>query len=247
MIQKINFTKCRKAVYLNKEFNVEAAQTVEQPNFETVWAGLQEVRQILKENAEQEKQRKESAEEWEKQRKKRAEEWEKQRKERAEEWEKQYRKIRRITEGNAKLIGKLGNRFGEMVEHMVKPNLVKKFRELGYVFTKAYQDATIEDKKNNIITEIDFTLENGDKVMIVEVKSKLTTDDITDHIERMKKVRTHADLHNDKRKYMGAIAGMIMSESEKIFALKNGFYVIEPSGETFTITAPEGSYSVREW
>jgi hypothetical protein len=38
-----------------------------------------------------------------------------------------------------------------------------------------------------------------------------------------------------------------MSESEKIFALKNGFYVIEPSGETFTITAPEGVYSVREW
>jgi len=29
--------------------------------------------------------------------------------------------------------------------------------------------------------------------------------------------------------------------------MKNGFYVIEPSGETFSITAPEGEYSPREW
>jgi hypothetical protein len=29
--------------------------------------------------------------------------------------------------------------------------------------------------------------------------------------------------------------------------LKNGFYVVEPSGETFIITAPEGIYSPREW
>jgi hypothetical protein len=137
--------------------------------------------------------------------------------------------------------------FLEMVEHMVMPNLVKKFRKMGFVFTKAYPHATIEDEKNNIIAEIDITLENGDKVMVVEVKSKLTTDDITDHVERIKKVRTHADLHNDKRKYLGAIAGMVMSQSEKTFALKNGFYVLEPSGETFTITVPEGIYSPREW
>jgi hypothetical protein len=40
---------------------------------------------------------------------------------------------------------------------------------------------------------------------------------------------------------------MVMSDNEKAFAFKNGFYVIEPSGETFNITAPEGIYSPREW
>ena len=48
---------------------------------------------------------------------------------------------------------------------------------------------------HNIITEIDITLENGDKVMIVEVKSKPSTEDITEHLERMEKVKTHANLH----------------------------------------------------
>jgi hypothetical protein len=83
--------------------------------------------------------------------------------------------------------------------------------------------------------------------MIVEVKSKPGAVDITEHIERMLKVRSHADLQNDKRKYLGAVAGMVFNDNEKTFAMKNGFYVIEPSGETFTITAPECIYSLREW
>jgi hypothetical protein len=63
----------------------------------------------------------------------------------------------------------------------------------------------------------------------------------------MEKVRRHGDLHGDKRIYFGAVAGMVFSDNVKTFAMKNGFYVIEPSGETFIITAPEGVYSPREW
>jgi hypothetical protein len=43
------------------------------------------------------------------------------------------------------------------------------------------------------------------------------------------------------------MAGVVFSKSEKTYALKNGFYVIEPSGDTFSITKPEGPYHVREW
>ena len=168
-------------------------------------------------------------------------------KEAAERQKETERQMKESAERLDKQLGKLGNRFGEMVEYQVMPNLVEKFRKLGFVFTKAYPHATIEDDENNIITEIDITLENGDKVMIVEVKSKLSAADISEHIERMQKIRAHADLHGDKRVILGAIAGMIMNKDEKLFALKNGFYVIEPSGETFTITVPEGPYSPREW
>jgi len=157
-----------------------------------------------------------------------------------EKMEKQYRET-------DKRISRLGSRLGEIIEYMVKPNLLKKFGELGFVFTKVYTEATIEDKINNIFTEIDITLEDGDKVMIVEVKSKPDVADIKEHLERMQKVKKHADLHNDKRIFFGAIAGMVVNDNERNFALKNGFYVIEPSGETFNITVPKGAYSPREW
>jgi predicted RNase H-related nuclease YkuK (DUF458 family) len=153
----------------------------------------------------------------------------------------------RITRENAKYIGKMGHDFGDIAEYLVAPRLADKFNELGFVFDKLYRNTEIKSLNNNISTEIDITLENGDKVMIVEVKTKLTTEDIKDHIERMNKVRAHADINGDKRKYLGAVAGVIMTDNERNFAFKCGFYVIEPSGETFNIRVPEGDYSIREW
>jgi hypothetical protein len=145
-----------------------------------------------------------------------------------------------------KRISELGHRFGEMVEHMVIPNLLTQFEELGFTFTKA-NPSRIKDKARGIFAEVDALLENGDKVMAVEIKSKPSTGDIKDHVERMEKLRRYADLHNDKRTYLGAVAGVVFNDNEKIYALKNGFYVIEPSGDTFFITEPKGEYRPREW
>jgi predicted RNase H-related nuclease YkuK (DUF458 family) len=144
-----------------------------------------------------------------------------------------------------KRIGALGKRFGEVVEYMVVPNLIRKFGELGFVFTRVHQNTKIEDDRHNIYAEVDAFMENGDRVMIIETKTKPSIEDIKDHIEHMGKHRAYADLHNDKRKYLGAIAGVVVSKNVKDYALKNGLYVLEPSGDTFDITAPEGS--PREW
>jgi len=171
----------------------------------------------------------------------------KQMKKRDEKFKRDKEEMDRIIKETNRQISKLGGRFGEMIEYMVLPNLVSKFSELGFEFTKAYPEANIEDRVNKIFTEIDITLENGDKVMIVEVKSKPNINDITDHVERMEKVRRHGDLHGDKRKFLGAIAGMVFTDDVKTFAMKKGFYLIVPSGETFDITVPEGEYSPREW
>ncbi|MDR1277359.1 MAG: hypothetical protein LBK02_01260 [Treponema sp.] len=146
-----------------------------------------------------------------------------------------------------KQIGKLGNRFGEMVEYTVVPNLVVKFKELGFEFEKTNRGMKIEDQKHRIFTEIDAFMENGDRAMVVEIKTKPNVEDIDDHIERMEKLRRYADLHNDARKYLGAIAGVVFGDSAKTYALKKGFYVIEPSGDTFNITEPKGEYHPHEW
>ena len=214
----------------------KAQVNIEHPSFETVWAALQEVAERQKETDRQMKETDRQMKETDRIIK--------------EVGRKQDETDRQMKETDRRLdekLGKLGDRFGEMIEYMVMPSLVGKFRELGFEFTKAYPETEIKDIKNNIITEVDITLENGDKVMIVEVKSKPTTKDIKEHIKRMEKVKDHANLHNDNRIYLGAIGGMVFNENEKTFALKNGFYVIEPSGETFAVTAPEGIYSPREW
>jgi hypothetical protein len=144
-------------------------------------------------------------------------------------------------------ITKLGRRLGEIFDYMIMPKLMNKFREIGFVFTKAYPQANIVDREHNIFVKIDITLENSSTVMIISAKSRPTTQDVNEHVERMQKVWTHGDLHGDKRKFLGAIAGMTINRHIKHFALKNGFYTIEPEGETFIITVPEGEYFPREW
>jgi hypothetical protein len=146
-----------------------------------------------------------------------------------------------------KRFGHLTNRFGEMVEYMVVPNLEEKFNELGFIFKKTYRDAKIVDREHNVFAEVDVFLENGDKVMIVEIKTKPSIEDIDNHIKRMEKLRSYADLHADTRKYLGAVAGAVFGDSEKTYTLKKGFYVVEPSGETFNIIEPTGEYHPREW
>jgi hypothetical protein len=158
----------------------------------------------------------------------------------------QIKETDRLMKETDKRVGELTNRFGDMVEHMVLPNLVAKFEELGFTFTKA-SNTEIKDRKHDIFIGIDALLENDDKVMAVEIIEKPHIENIDDHIERMEKLRVCADLHHDTRVYLGAMAGVVFSESEKIYALKQGFYVIEPSGDTFTITKPEGKYRPHEW
>ena len=151
---------------------------------------------------------------------------------------------RQIKEMN-KRFGDYSNRFGEVVEYMIAPNLRKKFRELGLDFPKANKNTNVSDHKNNIFLEIDVMLENGDMAMLVEIKTKLTIEYINTHIKRLEKMRKYADLHEDKRVFLGAVAGVIIPQNDKEFALSKGLYVVEPSGESFNITPPLGK--PREW
>ncbi|MDR1178179.1 MAG: DUF3782 domain-containing protein, partial [Spirochaetaceae bacterium] len=68
-------------------------------------------------------------------------------------------------------VGAITNRFGEMVEYMILPNLVTKFEELGFTFTRANR-TEIKDREHSLFLEVDALLENGDKVMAVEIKTK---------------------------------------------------------------------------
>jgi hypothetical protein len=201
--------------------------------FEDVWAAMMETDRKFKEMTE---------------------ETDRKMREMAEETTRKMREAERIIEETGlqmaatdKRVGELTNRFGRMVEHMIVPNLLTQFKALGFTFEVASQNVKITDENNKVVAEIDVFLENGDKAMIVEIKSTPSEDDIADHIERIEKLRRRSDIRGDTRKYLGAIAGVVVSDSVKHRALGKGLYVIVPSGDTFAIIKPEGKYHVREW
>jgi hypothetical protein len=170
------------------------------------------------------------------------------------ETDRRFKETERLMKENAKRqketyqsIGKLNNRFGDLVEHLVAPNISEKFNELGFCFTRTGMNIKIknpQDPKDN--AEVDILLENGDIVVAVEVKAKPNDEDVDDHVQRMDKLRRHADEKQDKRRYQGAIAGALMNDSVRSYILKKGFYVIEQTGDTVRINIPQG-FKARDW
>jgi Holliday junction resolvase-like predicted endonuclease len=201
---------------------MQAAQTTT-PSFESVWALVKEVAENQKETDRQMKETDRQMKETDRQMKE---------------------TDRQIKEYNRRF-GEFTNRFGEIVEYMIAPNLCEKFKEFNLIFLKANSGTRVKDHENNIHFEIDIMLENGAMAMLVEVKTKPTTENIKEHIERLEKMRKYANLHDDTRVFLGGIAGVVMTDNVKDFALKQGLFVIEPSGETFFITPPNGN--PKEW
>ena len=201
--------------------------------FEKVWASIQELRESQREEAEQ---RKEEAEREAKLRKEEAE--------RDAKWKADFdRMVRR----NNKQLGELRRRFGQLAEHLVAPNINKRFNELGYHFGSFSPGGhIIHDENGKVKAEIDILLENGETVMAVEVKVKPAVKDVEHHIKRLEMLRDHRRGINDKRKIQGAIAGAIFGTAEKKATVEAGLYVIEQSGDTMKIDVPEG-FVPREW
>ncbi|MFP3041168.1 hypothetical protein LQZ19_05035 [Treponema primitia] len=145
-----------------------------------------------------------------------------------------------------KFLSELGQKLGSVVEHMFIPNLHKNFHQFGYTFGKSSANVLIQDRVHQIHAEVDVFLENGDCAMAVEIKTQPNNNDIRDHVERMEKLRQWADLHDDKRQLYGAVAGAIIPDNVRDYALKQGFYVIEQSADTLNILAPDEA-KLRVW
>ena len=159
----------------------------------------------------------------------------------------QFKENEKLMKETQKVIGKLGNRFGEMVEHMIVPNITEKFNELGFDFDRSLENLKIKETGNpDTLAEIDILLENGDTAVAIEVKSKPKQGDVDDFLLKMEILRRHSDKRGDRRTFLGAIAGAIMSDTVRNYALKNGFYVVEQTGDTVRIVTPEG-FKPREW
>jgi len=137
-----------------------------------------------------------------------------------------------------RIVGDLGNRFGDIAEHFLTPALRKKFDKFGFAFGKISRNLEWENEKLDFLMEFDAFLENGTQAMIVEVKAKLDKKDIDEQISRMEKVRRYADLTHDTRQFYCAMATMAAKKEVVKYALENGFYLIMPSGEDVKVTAP---------
>jgi len=193
------------------------------PSFKTVWATLQEIAKMQKEN-------------------------ERKMKESSERLDREIKETERIVKRNGKQMGELHRRFGQLAEHLVAPGITKRFNELGYHFNLvATKGVKLYDEHAKIKAEIDLYLENTETSIVVEIKSMPVIKDIEHHEKRLELFREQMNIINKgDRKILGAIAGAIFDDDVKKDVIEAGMFVIEQSGDTMKIDVPEG-FIPREW
>jgi hypothetical protein len=140
-------------------------------------------------------------------------------------------------------IGGLGNRLGEFVEGVVRPGLVRLFRERDITVHRTLRD--VGGDKDGIALQVDLLVVNDTDAVAVEVKSKLTDRDVDDHMERLDKFKILFPEFASKR-LLGAVAAMVIPDAAAKYAEKCGMFVIGQAGDdAVLLNSPE--FQPRAW
>jgi hypothetical protein len=157
------------------------------------------------------------------------------------------KRIEKNLDNLSKNFGGLSNTLGHFAEAALSAELWEKFSDLGFPVTRQYSRMKIHDSNKRVLTEVDLIIENGDYVILVEIKTTMKTEFVDNHLERIEIVRRCFDERGDKRKLMGAVAAAIMPEDVLKYAQKRGFYVAVLAGEAVTLAELPLDFKAREW
>ena len=206
-----------------------------------VWQLLRELIETQKESErrlqETERVLKESSQETERVLKESSQETERVLKESGQETERRLRETERLLRESSQRVdaqmGKWGNRLGEFVEWQVRPAAVKLFQERGIDVTELQSNISV-DRGAEEGMEIDLLAVNGTQAVAVEVKSKLTQQDVDEHLERLAKFKRLLPRYQTMN-ILGAVAAFVIPTDVARYAYQNGLFVIAQSGQNLVI------------
>lgn len=93
--------------------------------------------------------------------------------------------------------------------------------------------------------EVDLLVVNDGTLVAVECKSKLTREDVDDHLRRMEKLKRLLPAYRHHQVF-GAVAALVVSSDVADYAQEKGFYVLAQNGETVEVRN-DSQFSAKAW
>jgi hypothetical protein len=129
-------------------------------------------------------------------------------------------------------IGNLGGKWGRFVENMVAPACETLFLNRDIPVHQVSQ--RVRKRLDGKTLEIDVLVTNENHVLVVEVKSSLSVDDVKELIKNLTEFRQFFPEYNHKQLY-GAVAGIEIEEGADKYAYRQGLFVLAQRGENVAI------------
>ncbi len=152
--------------------------------------------------------------------------------------------LEKTVERTSKAVDGLTTRWGRFVEELVRPAVVRMFRDRNILITR-----TMERVRSPLASgspmEIDILGVNGMKVVAVECKSRLSKDDVDEMGDRLTKFKKAFPEYAQYTLY-GAVAGIEINEGVDIYAYRKGLFVIRTSGDSVEI-ANDDKFEPLAW
>nr|VFJ93550.1 MAG: hypothetical protein BECKLFY1418A_GA0070994_103233 [Candidatus Kentron sp. LFY] len=135
-------------------------------------------------------------------------------------------------------IGGLGRKFGGFTEGMAYPSMKRLLRKRFHMETITPRVEISRNGKHMELDVLGYSNGKGNRVVVVEVKSRLTPEGI----DRMERTMTRFDEffpeHREKRRF-GMIAAVDFSPNVELQARRRGFYLARIQDELFVLQSPE--------
>ena len=127
--------------------------------------------------------------------------------------------------------------WGKLIESLVEGDLVNLLQQRSIAV-----DHTITNPRKNYGErrwEFDILAVNGDEVVVVEVKTTLKVDDVDYFVQRLQEFPELMPEYADRRVY-GAVAYLKSHASVDVHATRQGLFVIRATGSSASITNAAG-------
>ena len=146
---------------------------------------------------------------------------------------KELRKQMKDTDRRLKKTDELFNsQWGKLMESLVEGDLVALLQKRDISVT--YTHTRMQGRYHGEHYEFDILAEDGDEVVVVEVKTTLRPGDVAQFLEQLGRFTTYRPLYRDKKIY-GAVAYLKADKSVQVHAERQGLFVIRATGSSASI------------
>ena len=140
-------------------------------------------------------------------------------------------------------VNALSSRWGAFVENLVAPAALRRFQGQGFAVQEVYQRVKSERGSQNL--EIDILVVDDTVAVAIEVKSRLTQRNLRQFLKNLDRFKTAFPHYADYQLY-GAVAAIEMDGDVDRYAINQGLFLIQQSGESVKISNTEG-FTPRTW
>jgi len=161
--------------------------------------------------------------------------------------DKMYQKREEDRDVLDKWIGYFGNSIGNIVEMVLIPGIKKKINDFGHSFNSLSPRKQFYNANGKTYAEVDLFLENGEEVMVVEVKTQMSVKEVERQIKRLELLRKNEAGSLKGKIIYSAVAGLQIDEDAREMALGLGMYVVEMVEDTKSVNVIKPSGKLGTW